>query len=67
MEGRRERNLIIRLMFFVGISAILMIGFIWSDNIQALTLPNIPVLLIFFVITWIAIIALVLFEKLIQI
>ncbi|MFX1277434.1 MAG: hypothetical protein ACFFBP_03475 [Promethearchaeota archaeon] len=67
MEGRSEKILIIRLAFFIGISVILLVGFIWADSIQVFALPHIPVFLVFFAITWIAIISLVIFEKLIQI
>jgi len=67
MEGRNHKILIARFSFFIVISTILLIGLIWGSTIQSMTLPQIPVLLIFFGITWGAILAFVVFEKLVQI
>jgi len=67
MEGRYHKIILVRLSFFVVISTVLLIGLIWGSNIQTMTLPQVPVLLIFFGITWAAILAFVIFEKLVQI
>ena len=67
MEGRHHRIMLVRLSFFIVISAVLLIGLVWGNTIQAMALPHTPVLLIFFGIDWGAILAFVIFEKLVQI
>ena len=65
MEGRSGGIFITRLMFFIIISVLLLVSYVWAKNIEII--PNFPSFLIFFGITWIFILAFVIFEKLVQI
>ena len=67
MEGRHHKVMLARLSFFIIISVVLLIGLIWSSSIENITFPNILILLMFFGIDWGAILAFVIFEKLVQI
>jgi len=67
MEGRHHKVMLVRLSFFIIISVVLLIGLIWSSSIENITFPNILILLMFFGIDWGAILAFVIFEKLVQI
>ena len=65
MEGRSGSIFMTRLMFFVVISVLLLVSYVFAENIEII--PNFPSFLIFFGITWIFILAFVIFEKLVQI